>query len=232
MEYDVYREMYSALAEHFVAAGYFDHMVYLAPSDAAALDAFHSLGFGRALTAAIRGVDPAPASPAARVDLHHAAAEDAEVVHGLNDELMEHHARSPIFWPHMSETDAASREFQSDLLKDPKTNAHVVAYENGRPLGMNSFMAPFWLSPLVAPEKTVYLYQGVVSQGARGGGVGSAILAEGVAWAREQGYEHIGLHFASPNISGARFWQSNGFKPVEHRLVRHIDERIAWAGVH
>ena len=31
------------------------------------------------------------------------------------------------------------------------------------------------------------------------------------------------------NISGARFWQSNGFQPVEYRMRRRIDERIAWA---
>ena len=48
-------------------------------------------------------------------------------------------------------------------------------------------------------------------------------------WAREQGYEHIGLHFAAPNLQGAKFWQSSGFKPVEFGIRRHIDERVAWA---
>jgi GNAT superfamily N-acetyltransferase len=94
---------------------------------------------------------------------------------------------------------------------------------------MNTFMGPFWLSPMLVPEKTVYLYQGVVSESARRGGLGRAILARGIDWAREQGYEHVALHFASPNVSGARFWQSNGFDPIEHRMSRHIDERIAWA---
>ena len=90
-------------------------------------------------------------------------------------------------------------------------------------------LAPGAVGPLVAPERTVYLYQGIVSPDARRGGVGAALLANGVAWARDQGYEHIALHYATPNISGARFWQSSGFRPVEYRMARHVDERIAWA---
>ncbi len=37
------------------------------------------------------------------------------------------------------------------------------------------------------------------------------------------------LHFDA-DFAGARFWLGNGFRPVEHRLRRHIDERVAWAG--
>jgi hypothetical protein len=37
------------------------------------------------------------------------------------------------------------------------------------------------------------------------------------------------LHFAAPNLQGARFWLSSGFVPVEYGLRRRVDERIAWA---
>jgi hypothetical protein len=60
--------------------------------------------------------------------------------------------------------------------------------------------------------------------------VGKAILAQGVNWAREQGYQHVALHYASANIPGARFWSGHGFEAIEYRMVRHVDERIAWAG--
>ena len=39
----------------------------------------------------------------------------------------------------------------------------------------------------------------------------------------------IALHFATPNLSGAKFWQSSGFEPVEYGMRRRVDERIAWA---
>jgi GNAT superfamily N-acetyltransferase len=117
---------------------------------------------------------------------------------------------------------------QRGLLDDP-ANAHWVAYENGKAVGMNTFMPPGWLDPMTVPDKTIYLFQGIVTEDARAGGVGTAILSRGAAWAREQGFDYIALHFATPNVSGARFWQSSGFKPVEYGMRRRIDERIAWA---
>ena len=227
LEHEVYREMYAALAAEFVSRGFFDHIAYVAPQDRAVEEALLSLGFGRTLTAAMRGVEPVVG--AAKADLHQAGGEDANVVFELNEELMQHHARAPIFWPLLREPEESSHQFTRDLLADPKTNAHWVAYENGKLLGMNTFMAPVWITPMLTPEKTVYLYQGIVSEGVRGGGVGKALLARGIDWAREQGYQHVALHFASPNVSGARFWQAQGFSPIEHRMARHIDERIAWA---
>ncbi|MEX2246161.1 MAG: GNAT family N-acetyltransferase [Dehalococcoidia bacterium] len=230
MEYDVYREMYAALADHFVRKGFFDHSVNVPATDVAAREAFSSLGFGRTMCCAVRDVSPVGRG-AAKVELHAAGGEDAEVIFGLNEELIIHHARSPIFNPWVRESDAGSHEFQRNLLNDAATNAHWVAYEDGRAIGMNTFMAPFFLSALTVPDKrAVYLFQGVVSEQARAGGVGSALLEKGVEWAREQGYEHIALHFATPNVSGAKFWQSSGFEPVEYGMRRRIDERIAWSG--
>jgi len=228
-EYDVYREMYAALGEHFVAAGYFDHSVNLSAGDHATQEAFTSLGFGRTMACAVRAVEPVGRPPAQSVELHQAVAEDESVIFDLNYELMLHHARSPIFQPMVRETDESSHEMQRGLLTDPDTNAHWVAYENGRPVGMNTFMQPSFLSPMTLPDRTVYLFQGVVVPGARAGGVGSAILSRGVEWAREKGYDQIALHFATANVPGAKFWQSSGFLPVEYGMRRHIDERIAWA---
>jgi GNAT superfamily N-acetyltransferase len=115
------------------------------------------------------------------------------------------------------------------LLDDADANAHWIGYDGGKPLGMNTFMPPFFLSPMTVPDKTIYLFLGVVTGEARMGGVGSAILSQGVTWAREKGYKHIALHFATPNLSGAKFWQSSGFAPVEYGMRRRVDERIAWA---
>lgn len=226
--FDAYREMYAVLADEFVRRGYFDHLVYVPAGDTAAHDAFVSLSFGRALVAAIRNVDPVPLD-GAQAELHEAGIEDLNVVMGLGEELLEHHARSPIFWPHLAEPYEGLEAHQRAHFEDP-TTVHFVAYQRGTAVGMNSFVPPEWIDRVLRPDKTVYLYQGIVSEAARGGGIGRAILARGVEWARTQGYEHIALHYASPNISGARFWQSQGFKPIEYRLTRHIDERIAWAG--
>ena len=227
-EHDVYRQMYGALADHFVALGYFDHTIHVSASDDAIVQAMFTLGFGRSMAAAVRGVDPTE-KPAADVEVHQASAEDAEVVNRLAEELTLHHARSPIFNPFIRESDPAAHEMQAGLLAAADENAHWVAYENGRAVGMNTFMPATFLAPLTLPEKTIYLFQGIVTQDARAGGVGTAILSKGIEWAREKGYDHVALHFASANIQGARFWLGSGFIPVEFGLRRRIDDRIAWA---
>lgn len=228
MEYDVIRELFGALADEYVSRGYFEFTANVPAADLAVQDAFASLGFGRSMCCAIRDVSPVRRAGAS-IDVHQASGEDVEVIHQLSDELTLHHAKSPIFNPFIRESDAASLEFQKGLLQDPAANAHWVAYRDGRAVGMNTFMAPFFLSPMTAPDKTIYLYQGIVSHDERAGGVGSAILSKGVEWARAQGYENVALHFATANLSGARFWQSSGFQPIEYGMRRRVDERIAWA---
>lgn len=230
MEHDVYRELYAVLAERFVPLGFFDHGVNLPALDTAARGAFSSLGFGQHMAMAIRGAEPSERSAASGLDLHLAGTEDASVVYELSEELTLHHARSPIFNPYIRESDPAHHDMVRGLLDDAQANAHWVAYEGGRAVGMNTFMQPAFLSPMTVPdEKTVYLFQGIVTGDARAGGVGTALLSRGAEWAREQGYQHIALHFATPNLSGARFWQSSGFIPVELGMRRRLDGRIAWA---
>jgi GNAT superfamily N-acetyltransferase len=225
--YDVYREMYGALADEFVRVGLFEHSVNLAAGDRELIDCFNSLGFGRTQCCAVRNVDPI--EEARPVEIHQASAEDYAEVERLAEELTLHHTRSPIFNPYLRESDEASHGFIKGLLQDPQANAHWLAYDNGRAIGMNTFMQPFFLSPMTVPEKTIYLFLGIVTQDARKVGTGSSILSRGVQWARDEHYQHIALHFATANIPGARFWQSQGFKPVEFGMRRRIDERIAWA---
>lgn len=227
----LYRELYAALAEDWVRRGFFDHFVHVPDRDLAAREAWDSLGFGRDSTCALREVNEpvVAADRSAAIEVHQAAPEDIEVIEALNEALWQHHVGSPIFTPHLRETEEHAREQTLELLADPG-NAHFVAYRDGQPLGMDTFMAPAFLSPLETPEACVYLFQGIVYPQAQRGGVGRALLEHAMAWAQEQGYRWCALHFATANVSGASFWLANGFRPLEHRLLRRIDERIAWAG--
>lgn len=225
----IYRAMYADAAAQAVAQGFFQHRVYLVPGDRDAEEAWVSLGFGRALTCAIRDTGPVDGPPPAAVDIRLAAGEDIDVVMALEAANERHHYGAPIFWPLLHVTAPAARAYHVDLLQEPDANAHFVAYREGRPAGMNTFNPPDWLSPLVLGVPTIYLYQGVVEADERGTGVGTALLARGMAWARDRGYARCALHFASANPSGVPFWLRHGFVPVEHTMARHVDERIAWA---
>lgn len=225
----VTRALYGALAETWVRRGFFVHAVRITAGDADLQEAWVSLGFGRKTTCAVRPTAaPVTHRRAADVEIRQVTPTDLDVVLRLVHVNGVHHAQSPLYWPYLLETVDDSRATIAGLLSDP-ANAHFVAYRAGEPLGLQNFMPPVFLSPLLVPGRMVYLFHGVVEAEARGGGIGSALLAQSMAWARAQGHVHCALHFGSANLSAASFWPSQGFVPVEYTMGRHVDERVAWA---
>ena len=224
----VYRAMYAALAADWVKGGFFQHQVHVVPGDAEVQEAWVSLGFGRGTTAAVRDTGPVSGVRPAAVEIHQASPEDLAVVTALSDALFRFHSASPIFWPFLAEPHPAAVEHTRSLLSDP-ANAHFIAYDRGEAIGMQTFNRPGFTPPIVEPEGNIYLFEGVVDGRARSGGVGTALLAHSMDWARREGYVRCTLHFASANPSGAPFWLGHGFVPVEHQMARHVDERVLWA---
>ncbi len=225
----VLQALYGFMAESWVRDGYFAHRLYLVPGDPAELEAWVSLGFGRHTTCAVRETAlPVRGSPAAGVEIHRAGPEDLAVVMDLAHLLGLHHVQAPMFWPLLKTTGQAAREHHAQELESGRT-PYFIAYRNGRPAGMQTFIRPGFTPAIINYETDVYLHEGVVDPQARGEGVGGALLAHAMAWASESGYTTCTLHFASNNPSGAPFWLGHGFVPVEHSMDRIIDQRIAWA---
>lgn len=225
----VYRELYAFLAEAWTRKGFFDHRIHVVAGDADVQEAWLALGFGRHMTAATRPTaQPVDGVRAAGIEVHDASAEDIDVVVSLSLTLARHHARAPMFWPVIHTTLPAAREFMLGALNDPSC-PHFVAYRDGAALGMQTFLVGGFTPPIVEREGNVYLFEGVVEPEARSGGVGALLLDHAMSWARNAGYRWCTLHFASGNGSGAPFWLGHGFIPVEHAMVRRVDERIAWA---
>jgi GNAT superfamily N-acetyltransferase len=227
--HDIYRRLYADLAPYFLDHGCFAHFVEVNAGDETALEAWYSLGFGQVSTLAVRDTSPLTDDAAynTTVEVHQAGPEDIEVVVKLNDDLLRHHNTSPMFAPYLPETFADARAYQSQLLGDP-ANAHWLAYQDGQPVAMQTFHVQNF-AEMARPEPGIYLFQGITAPDARAGGIGTAILHRAIDWARDAGYRHITLHYLAPNVSGARFWQRTGFRPLTHTLVRRIDERVAWA---
>lgn len=227
---ELYRELYAALAPRWLAAGLFHHAIELSATDETALAAWFSLGFGQYLTLAVRDTaEPPPApEPERSLRIYQATPAESETVWALVDLLSSYHAGSPIFLPYLRETLPEDRRFQDELLSDP-ANAHWIAERDGKAIAIQTFLRVPTIGEMARPERGVYLYQGVVDEAARAGGVGGALLRRSLQWAREAGYQWCTLHYFAPNLAGSRFWRRSGFRPLTHRLMRHVDERIAWA---
>ena len=227
----VCRLLYRELAGGWVAAGYYNHSVHLIEGDVRAQEAWFNLGFGRHVSMAVReGTGPVAGVSAGDIEIREAGNEDMGVLLELARTLGLHHVGSPIFmyWPVQPEHDSLARNFFAHLLED-EGNPHFVAYREGQPVGLTSFLKQGLTTPYINAEKNVYLFMGIVEPEAQDGGVGRALLDHGMAWARGEGYERCTLHVLSANYSGEPFWFANGFKPVEYTLERVIDERVAWA---
>ncbi len=224
----VYRALYGFLSRDWVARGFFVHRCAIPPADAGIQEAWVSLGFGRYMTAATRPTAPVARPAAGGLEIQRASPEDIDVVEELVESLNAWHWEPPISWPIVRTAGNAAHEFTLQQLRSGDL-PYFVAYQDGRPVGMQTFLRPGFTPPVVAHAGDVYLFEGVVSDEARGGGVGTALLRRSMDWARSAGFESCTLHFASPNPSGAPFWLGHGFVPVEHTMERRIDERVAWA---
>jgi len=225
----LYRALYASLAQKWVDQGFFTHRLTVIPGDMEAQEAWVTLGFGRYMTAATRATSvPVPTRANRGLTIERASPEDIEDVVALADCLNAWHWQAPMFWPVLPGPARAAREFNASALRNPDV-PYFIAYEDGKAVGMQTFLRPGFTPPIVDHAKDVYLFEGVVSDDVRGGGVGAALLAHSMEWANRAGYETCTLHFASGNPSGAPFWLGHGFEPVEHTMERTIDSRVAWA---
>lgn len=225
---ETYRELYAALAPEWLQWGCFSHYVDLPWYNDIAREAWFSLGFGDDIVAAVRDTGPvANAVTAPGLAFYRAGDEDVDVVMLLVRGLALHHASPPMYFPYLPEMEPDARRFQRELLADP-AGAQFIAYRDGQPLALQTFTSSF-MGEMLTPKGSIYLFQGYTEPEERGSGTATALLAHSLGWAREQGHSHCTLHYLSANIPGERFWRRHGFQPLEVRVFRQVDERIAWA---
>jgi GNAT superfamily N-acetyltransferase len=228
---ELYRAMYAALSPAWLAAGYFCHAVVTLASDVIARDAWVSLGFGEDLLFARRGLTPVPETVLNRdVEIRRGGVEDLEEVTRLIEDLWRYHSRSAAYVPYLPD-DAGTRKRENEAgLADP-TMAYWVACQDQRVLsvqvqgtvGANANLAG------VMPDGDVYLVFAHTEPHARGCGIGTALLARGLAWAAADRHTGCAVGWMTGNLVADAFWRRHGFQPYLSRLARLVDPRIAWA---
>ena len=235
--HDIYRELYAAFAPSWVANGCFGHVIVVPAQDRVALNSWWSLGFGQQQTYALREITEADTAAAARrladapstVTIRRAAPEDAAEVVRIGRQLAVHQPRPPNFAITLPEAFEGLRRGHTEALSDPAVTYWVVE-RDGRLLAFQLFEEPEpEASDLLTPERCIELSIGITDERERGTGVGSTLLAQTLAWARDAGYGWCRLDWRTANLAAARFWLRHGARPVAYRLFRAIDERIAWA---
>ena len=75
------------------------------------------------------------------------------------------------------------------------------------------------------PESCAELAHAIIAEGERGQGGGSALFAEGLAWARDAGYTNCVIDWEVTNLDANRFWPGHGFRPFCYTLGRRLESR-------
>jgi GNAT superfamily N-acetyltransferase len=212
------RNLYAAAADIWVRAGVDRHYAVV-PVLGELLDPWYRLGFAQMHMEAVResggdrreppaGVTIRPGSPA---DIERAAIP----VNRLITELQE---RSPSYLP-VPITEKEEREDWEQTFAAPGVG-YFVAEQDGRVVG-HSLLYP--RDPDMGVDaSSVYLASTGTVPEVRGTGVGLALTAHVLDWAREAGYRTVVTNWRVTNLLASRFWPARGFRPTFLRLYRAI----------
>jgi GNAT superfamily N-acetyltransferase len=221
----IYRRLYARLAREWVAAGCLTHAVTLYPGDREAAGTWFRNGFGLLVVDAVRPLDPIGAPDLPEVEIRQATPEDAGLVQPLALELDRYLAGAPIF---LAFLESAGTSVHAAWLAEPG-HALWLALHQGRPVAYLRCQPPGEdVAYIVSDPGTVSITGAYAVPDWRGRGIAAALLDRLLAWARANGYRRCAVDFESQNDLGSRFWLRH-FQPICHTLIRHLDDRIAWA---
>ena len=214
------RDLYSALAARWVAAGATRHLAAIPASDEALIDAWLRLAFGVQFVWAVRETE-AMKPVQAGVKIRPGTPDDLELVAKLVRSLHEYQAGPPSFSGVPPVSDEEYRAEWGDLWDDPELYTHFVAERNRQPLGhLVLFRRP--TGDLRVPDRNIDLSQAVTLPAARQSGVSLALTGHALTWAHEHGFRSMTIDWRSVNLLASRFWPRRGFRPTYYRLYRAL----------
>lgn len=222
---EVARDLYAAAAERWVAEGRTSQYVIVPATDAALVDAWFRLGFGHQHVHALREVAVEDESGVPEnVSVRRPTRADIPALARLELLLPAHQARSPVFSavlpPALEEVQA---EWEADF--DDWQPATFVAELGGRIVG-SAIGCRLTLSSmhrgLADVDDAGFLGFAAVESGARGRGIGGALLDAVHGWAREAGYPMLVTDWRMTNLLSSRMWSRRGFRPTFFRLFRGV----------
>jgi len=216
---ELIRDLYAHVSAAWVEAGHMRHRVHVPASDAAAIDSWFRLAFGRQLTFGVRETAAETGGPR-DVTVRHAEQRDLASTVALGLDLYEHQRLAPSFSARPSVSDEEYRNWW-ESIEDDSAFTHFVAERDGQIVGhLLLYRRP--PEDLRIAENSIDLSHAVTLQDARATGAGSALTAHALTWAYEAGYRSMTVDWREVNLLASRFWPRRGFGPTFYRLYRHI----------
>lgn len=227
--------LYSALSARWVERGWLVHCCSILADDRELRDELCWLGFGLFVVDAVRGIARAsteePGAPVSTPNtlpgptaISRATAADLDELLRLEAASEAYYAAAPIFLYREQDDDPKSLLAgrltglgQSVWIARP--GSRIASYMYLRDPNES-------VSRLLRDPGTISICGAYTTPEARAGGLARALLEAVEGWARESGYERIGVDFESANLLARRFWLSR-FDPICLSFERHLDHRLA-----
>jgi GNAT superfamily N-acetyltransferase len=181
-------------------------------------EALSNLGFGRN---GAYGIQPAaPRRRSSAVAVHAAGVEDLETVARLALVEIQHRSAPPMFAPRQDRP-LADLAAGHRALHDNGA-VHLLASLDGRDVGLLTIELTSPV-PRLCPDGQPYIGPTATLPGARGRGVGHALVDAALTWAYAHDYQWISVDFDTANPLSRPFWLNVGFRPAGYGVLRLID---------
>jgi len=182
--------------------------------------ALNNLGFGRASVFATQMSRPIEDLPP--VDVRIAERDDLDVIAALSQIELDHRSVPPIYAPPQRRSLAETHAMHERLFDDGAV--HFLARRDGDDVGL---LTVELTSPAarLCPHGQPYIGPTATHPGARGTGIGTALVLFALDWATSAGHETVSVDFDSANPLSRPFWLGLGFLPTGYRLRRFIAVR-------
>lgn len=209
----------------WIERGCFTHVIILLLTDKDITDSWFWNNFGLCTVDAIRELIPIEADEPKDVAIGEANKNNIDKLFELMQELKRYPAGPSILQPLLQIEDKNKIEsmLSNEIFKIwvATIDGQIIGFIKAE-IGANDAYL------IVQDEKTISITGAYIKKDFRSRGIGKPLLKRVINWAIENGYERCSVDFESANIYGAQFWMKY-FKPICYSLIRHVDERIAWA---
>jgi GNAT superfamily N-acetyltransferase len=182
-------------------------------------EALSNLGFGRHGAYGIQLAAPRRGSSSS-VAVRVAGADDLDAVARLALVEMQHRSAPPMFNPARDLT-LADLAAEHQTLREAGA-VHLLAALGGRDAGLLTIELTSPV-PRLCPDAQPYIGPTATLPGARGRGVGRALVDAALTWASDHGYQQVSVDFETANPLSRPFWLHAGFRPAGYGILRIID---------
>lgn len=148
-----------------------------------------------------------------------AGAEDLDTVARLALVEIRHRSAPPMFAPHAPSLADLAAEHRA--LHEGGA-IHLLATLDGRDAGLLTIELTSPV-PRLCPDGQPYIGPTATLPGARGRGVGHALVGAALTWAYDHGYQTVSVDFDTANPLSRPFWLNVGVHPAGYGVLRLID---------